>query len=128
MGLDMYAYSLPAEAAGTQQVDVSATSRDIEHREIAYWRKFNHLHGWMEKLYTAKGGQQEFNCTTVRLDPEDLDALALAIKNKALEHTDGFFFGGSDIWPEDIEKTEAFIVDARAEIAAGSVVLYSSWW
>ena len=49
MGLDMYGYTMRAEFAGDRQTDVMP--RTDEEREqaqltdIAYWRKFNHLHG-----------------------------------------------------------------------------------
>ena len=62
MGLDMYAYTCDADSVGDQQVDIKTHAEDGGHllanfdREFAYWRKFNHLHGWMEKLYREKGG------------------------------------------------------------------------
>lgn len=95
--------------------------------EFAYWRKFNNLHGWMEKLYNDKGGTECFNCEYVRLMPEDLDKLAKDCKT--LEPTSGFFFGGyDDMTAEDVKEVRAFIKKARAAIKDGMAVLYSSWW
>lgn len=127
MGLDMYAFSVPVELAGEGQVNFKF--KDIKVNELAYWRKFNHLHGWMEKLYRTKGGTApDFNCAPVRLMPDDLDLLEYALKNNNLEHTPGFFFGGSEMYPEDVEKTQKFIDDARQAIKDGQAVLYDSWW
>lgn len=98
-------------------------------RNFAYWRKFNHLHGWMENLYYAKGGEKEFNCTTVRLMPEDLDALESLASTKALQPTGGFFFGdGRDFDDDDRDAVSSFIANARAAIKDGKAILYDSWW
>ena len=48
MGLDMYAYSVSQGGA-----------QDGEEIELAYWRKHNRLHGWMEELWTRKGKPNE---------------------------------------------------------------------
>lgn len=123
MGLDMYAFAVSKKDAGDRQTDIEA-----EGEELAYWRKFNHLHGWMEELYCRKGGQREFNCTTVRLELEDLDELKSRLDAGDLEHKGGFFFGGPEIYPEDFAETYAFIEKARQAIKDGKVVLYDSWW
>ena len=133
MGLDMYAYTMRAEFVGDRQTDVMPTTDEereqAELTEIAYWRKFNHLHGWMENLYREKGGQEEiFNCRTVRLELEDLARLEQALKNGELKHTPGFFFGGEEIYAEDIKATNAFIATARDAIQNGLTVFYDSWW
>lgn len=120
MGLDMYAYSVP------QGEDVSAES--TERSQIAYWRKFNALHGWMEDLYREReGGTNDFNCIPLQLTPEDLDRLELDLK-KGLTPRQGFFFGAQEIYPEDVESTVDFIAHAREELANGKDVYYDSWW
>lgn len=129
MGLDMYAFTVPAALAGDKQFSITPATDGTTSTELAYWRKFNALHGWMEDLYRTKGGDAEsFNCVTLRLDPTDLDALETVIKDKELVPRAGFFFGSPDIYPEDIESTQEFITKARAAIADGQVVLYDSWW
>ena len=129
----MYAYTMRAEFVGDRQTDVMPTTDEereqAELTEIAYWRKFNHLHGWMENLYREKGGQEEiFNCRTVRLELEDLARLEQALKNDELKHTPGFFFGGEEIYPADIKATNEFIATARDAIQNGLTVFYDSWW
>ncbi|MFG1384347.1 hypothetical protein [Xanthobacter versatilis] len=70
MGLDMYSITL--NRTPEQSVDFAA--EDAAH--IRYWRKHPNLHGWMERLYRSKGGTApEFNCATLLLTGEDLDAL-----------------------------------------------------
>lgn len=163
MGLDQYAWTIAKELVGDIQVDYEVP-KAFEKNEIAYWRKFNHLHGWMEKLYRAKGGTDEvFNLTiarfmaqgkdiasyvtahnksklvnlvmeqtlipsNVRLENEDLDNLEQDLINNKLEYTPGFFFGGSEIYPQEIENTNKFISDAREAIKDNMAVFYDSWW
>lgn len=132
MGLDMYGYTMRAEFVGDRQTDVNVREEEQEQAGLthfAYWRKFNHLHGWMEKLYREKGGSKEsFNCCTVRLELEDLARLEADLDGGKLEYTPGFFFGGEEIYPEDITDTKVFIENARTAIAAGLAVFYDSWW
>lgn len=121
MGLDMYAFTT-AEAVEAE-VDFTAETAS----ELAYWRKHPNLHGWMEQLYRAKGGQDDtFNCVNVALTADDLDRLERDIRNQALPHTEGFFFGTTR--PDEIELDLDFIARARAAIAEGKTVFYTSWW
>jgi hypothetical protein len=121
MGLDMYAVTVTQKPL--MDVDFPVT----ECQQLHYWRKHPNLHGWIQRLYEAKGGQDEgFNCANLRLTAEDLDALEAAIKAKALPDTTGFFFGASD--GSEREDDLAFIAKARGAIAAGSYVVYSAWW
>jgi hypothetical protein len=121
MGLDMYAYV--ASKAGSRW-----DTAESEQRELAYWRKHPNLHGWMEELYRARGGDAEmFNGVEVELTWEDLDALEEDIRNSRLPATSGFFFGTpSDEYylKDDLE----FIKKARAEIFTGLKVFYNSSW
>lgn len=121
MGLDMYAYAVPA---GTDLGDEDVVGK----QELAYWRKFNALHGWMEQLYHSKGGNETFNCVAVQLTEVDLNELERAIGENTLKPTEGFFFGEQTIYPEDIEATKEFIAGAREQIADGMDVYYDSWW
>ncbi len=128
MGLDMYAFAVPADIASAVQVDIKVPEH-IKREELAYWRKFNHLHGWMRALYYEKGGtDNDFNCNTVRLTTVDLDNLYQDLSGKGLQHIPGFFFGGPDIYPEDIESCIIFIGKAKRAIAEGKAVFYDSWW
>jgi hypothetical protein len=127
MGLDMYAFAVNADSVGEGVVDVALGDNPVQ---ISYWRKFNALHGWMEDLYRLKGGAKDsFNCTTVRLDLQDLDRLEMDTGNNKLVPRNGFFFGDtSTIYPEDLESVADFVKVAREAIAEGKAVFYDSWW
>ena len=136
MGLDMYAHSIKADLTDKEvdiqysdlfnDVDAAVLNGDI-NTEFAYWRKFNNLHGWMEKLYNSKGGEEEFNCTNVYLSTEDLDRLLSEVET--LKPTAGFFFGANEaMTPEDISDVTDFVYRAKEEIIQGRHILYSSWW
>jgi hypothetical protein len=129
MGLDMYAFSLPADSIPDDtQVDF-AQPAGIRPTELFYWRKHHDLHGWMGQLYVAKGGASpDFNCDRVRLTLEDLADLEDAVKENALPATSGFFFGDNPPDADSIAKDMAFIEKAREALAQGLIVYYDSWW
>lgn len=121
MGLDMYAFATKEKPA--TQVDFKVE----EARELHYWRKHPNLHGWMEALYRAKGGRDDdFNCVNLQLTADDLDRLEADIRSGSLPPTSGFFFGQSD--GTEVMDDLAFVEKARAEIADGMTVFYTSWW
>lgn len=124
MGLDMYAFKAKTPKRGRTDVKIDGDDRI----ELRYWRKFNNLHGWMERLYREKGGKQEsFNCTAVRLTKTDL--MRLWREAPFLEATPGFFFGGlRDVDADDVADVRAFVADALEAIREGYKVFYDSWW
>jgi hypothetical protein len=133
MGLDMYAFTVAASVAGDTQVDLRMNDDHgnalFESTVMFYWRKFNALHGWMERLYRSKGGTKEsFNCVTVRLTSNDLDMLEYDVAKGNFKPVNGFFFGAQEIYPEDLESIDNFVTKARAAIAEGNAVFYDSWW
>ena len=128
MGLDMYAFTVPAEWAGDTDTDYQPDA-DRKTTELYYWRKFNALHGWMEDLYRLKGGTAlSFNCNTVRLDAKDLDRLEMDTGNNKLVPINGFFFGEQTVYPEQLESVADFIAKAREALDYGRAVYYDSWW
>jgi hypothetical protein len=120
MGLDMYAFATTESVAAEVDFDCESVNK------LAYWRKHPNLHGWMEQLYRAKGGVAEFNCVNVVLTAADLDRLEADIMTDALPRTEGFFFGTSR--PDEVDLDFDFIAKARAAIAEGQTVFYTSWW
>ena len=131
MGLDMYARTAPASAVGDAQVDFEMPANAPE---IAYWRKFNALHGWMEQLYREKGGAKEFNCTPVRLTEGDIAQLQVALACTyaqtpgALKPVQGFFFGAQEVYPEHLEDLQGFLAQARIAFAHDQAVFYYAWY
>ena len=104
-------------------------SPEGEVKEIAYWRKHNALHGWMEKLYRKKGGTKEFNCVPLELVEADLEMLELVVASAKLPETGGFFFGSdSRFCGHYKEQTLQFIEEAREYLVKGWAVAYDSWW
>lgn len=126
MGLDMYAYRVSKEHV-VNDFEFNTNQDPVD--DMAYWRKFNALHGWMERLYRERGGPKEsFNCAPLRLYLEDLDKLQRDIGENNLQPTEGFFFGSQEIYPEDVADAMKFIFDAREVIKQGDAVYYDSWW
>ena len=118
MGLDQNAYKVSPEG---------------ERVDLAYWRKHNRLQGWMEERYTEKGGEGEFNCVDLELTEEDIDDLEVAIDDKGLPATGGFFFGDDSYkWYDgehgDKETDRKFIKDAKEALDDGWKIVYSCWW
>ena len=133
MGLDMYAYvATKAQARDdyyeAEYGDNKALKGTVsEPRELAYWRKHPNLHGWMKKLWEAKGNSGEFNGDELELTWADLDELELAVNERRLPATSGFFFG-SDADQHYYENDLEFIRNARAELFCGLKVFYNSSW
>lgn len=140
MGLDMYAFA--AKTVKTNPVDAHSIVSGFENEdgeyeyfdgkqpeEIYYWRKFNALHAWMEKLYRSRGGAQTFNCVKIQLSLNDLEALKEACETKSLTPTEGFFFGSQDpVDANEYDSVRHFITVAEQYIRNGFVVYYDSWW
>lgn len=126
MGLDMFIYKdkpLPEHAAA--KVDFEYT----DAVGICYWRKHPNLHGFMQELYLAKGGvNPDFNGETVRLEIEDIDSLVRAVLEKSLPQTSGFFFGKSELSPQEIEEDLDHLATARKAIVDGYRVFYWASW
>jgi hypothetical protein len=131
MGLDMYAYS--AAKAGAQQDYWDGYDWDEkkshcpEPKSLAYWRKHPSLHGWMEHLYRARGGEGSFNGVELELTWPDIDQLEQDIMAGQLPETQGFFFGdASDTYylTTDLE----FVKQAKADLFLGLRVFYNSSW
>lgn len=121
MGLDAYLMA-------KKQVTNEEGARELESKELYYWRKHHDLHGWMEAFYIAQGGTEEFNCIPIELTAQDLDKLEEDVKLDKLPPTQGFFFGNNPPDEESIKRDLEAIVAAREAIADGFVVYYDSWW
>lgn len=133
MGLDQYMYVATKTGAHEEYYeDLNKQGGDhttvTPPREIAYYRKHPNLHGWMEQLYYAKGGDAEtFNGVELELTWQDIDLLEQDILNNQLPSTKGFFFGDTadDYYrKQDLE----FVKNARAELFMGLRVFYNSSW
>jgi hypothetical protein len=130
MGLDMYAFRVKAEdVIDDFTVREETDGRKEKLEELAYWRKHHDLHGWMERLYRAKGGTKEsFNCVPVRLTKADITCLEHDVLTNRLPETQGFFFGTNP--PDEFtrEQDMEFIKKAKIAMADGDAIYYDSWW
>tara|TARA_R110001583_G_scaffold22937_1_gene85502 strand:- start:845 stop:1249 length:405 start_codon:yes stop_codon:yes gene_type:complete len=134
MGLDMYASRkakiiLVTSKKSNDKLNLSVGNTSVQ--EIAYWRKHNRLHGWMEELWRKKGNEGEFNTEELLLELIDIVNLEKAILKNELPMTEGFFFGGDSY--EDYEEHYMtddlkFVKEARQAINEGDDVIYNSWW
>lgn len=129
MGLDMYAHRARKSILNQGLIDVKFRRRSqMLDFDFAYWRKFRHLHNWMEDLYHHNGGTDQFNCVNIVVTLEDLDDLERDTRDGNLRDTGGFFFGDGELTEDDKEEIYSFIERARAVYADGDIVVYSSWW
>jgi hypothetical protein len=139
MGLDMYAYTASRAGQSAEWWASADLDKDLNEfvnpgltkpREIAYWRKHPHLHGWMEQLWQSRsnsGAVDVFNGVELELFREDIDRLEQDIQTGILPKTRGFFFGddASEYYrSQDLE----FVKNARAELFLGLRVFYNSSW
>ena len=123
MSLDMYAFSLPQGTASPEGAKWRAFNFNWE--EFAYWREFDELHCWMEKLARRKGFRGGINTIPVPLTPADLDQLESDLEAELLQPVDGLT---SPIYLENVEATRVFITLARKCYESGDDVYYDSWW
>lgn len=128
MGLDMYINSTNFKPES--EVDFEVQEQDeVEVHEVAYFRKFNALHGWMQKLYEKKGGvDTDFNCTNLQLTQKDILQLIKDYNAGKLKPTNGFFFGAQEVADYDIEAMFTAIGKALVAIKNGETIYYSAWY
>jgi len=126
MGLDMYVFAVPEG----ETYNGDATH---QYEEVAYWRKHNCLHGWMERRFLEKGGKLEdssLGYEGLHLTAQDIDQLEKDIDTSLLDRLApvyGCFFGNGEYECHEGEDAE-FIVNARAALAAGSTLVYIASW
>jgi hypothetical protein len=127
MGLDMYAYKVAKDAVKEEN---SWGDMEYPSEELAYWRKHNALHGWMENLYREEGGDADmFNGIELELNESDILELKKVVEGNVLPETKGFFFGQDSRFDDHYkEKDLMFIKDALDAIKDGYKVYYNSSW
>ena len=95
---------------------------------IGSWRKHPNLHGYMESLYRARGGENEFNCQELELTKNDCEEIIVLSEKtgKGFETAQGFFWGKSD--SEHDKETIMHMKEALDAIEQGYTIYYDSWW
>lgn len=105
-----------------------------EPQRIAYWRKHSDLNGYMEELYREKGGNNEFNCSPLYLEREDVEMI-ISDHEKHLDTNNdfsicesrGFFWGESDDedWADSLKDFKRILEETDWD---NETVYYYCWW
>ena len=133
MGLDMYLHGekffLPDwENPKNNRTEDGLKVASLEV-ELGYWRKHPNLHGYI--VQTFANGVDE--CQKIYLTVEHLQNLIEATKTRKLPHTEGFFFGQSDLTDDeiadDVEQLERAIkwLEFKEPKVMRSVHYCASW-
>jgi hypothetical protein len=131
MGLDMYLYKktyvqnwehnppeqqhqIEVKKNGVVREDIKPNRICYITEQVAYWRKFNALHGWF--IEKCAGGVDE--CQDISVTEDEMELLLKTLKEvkdsdyalakDLLPPTQGFFFGGDEIdeyYKEDVSET-----------------------
>lgn len=123
MGLDSYVKELPKSWV----IDNFNYKRDKFHEphELFYWRKDWDLHNFFKDRYIAKGGTEEFNCVSVRIEEEDLDLLEKFVTSNTFQET----FDHSWLSAEElVNNYTTFIKRARDVLAEDNALYFYSWY
>jgi hypothetical protein len=140
MGLDMYLYKktyvqnwehnppeqhhqIEIKRGGVLRTDIKPNRICYITEQVAYWRKFNALHGWF--INNCGGGVDE--CQDISVDEEKLKELLETLKevssnftkaDELLPPTQGFFFGSDEVdeyYKEEVNSTIKIIEDLLEE-------------
>jgi hypothetical protein len=140
MGLDMYLYKrtyvqnwehnppeqqhqIEVKKNGVVRNDIKPNRICYITEQVAYWRKFNALHGWF--VNECGGGIDE--CQNINVDEDKLVELLETLKKvsdnftlakELLPPVQGFFFGGDEIdeyYKEDVNSTIKIIEELLKE-------------
>jgi len=140
MGLDMYLYKrtyvqnwehnppeqqhqIEVKKNGVVRTDIKPNRICYITEQVAYWRKFNALHGWFINECTA--GVDE--CQNINVEEDKMKELLETLKEvssnfdkaeELLPPVQGFFFGGDEIdeyYKEEVISTIKIIEDLLEE-------------
>jgi len=105
-----------------QHVTVKETGK-----ELFYWRKHPNMHGFIEKLWRERtGNEEDAFMHEYDLTEADINMIEMVVNMDLLPKTQGFFFGEST--PERKTEDLEFIKLAREELAKGNHIYYDSSW
>lgn len=150
MGLDQYMYitkeylnDMYYEVLGEPIRDENGEIQFYDEKpvldEIAYFRKSNWLHGYMDRLCQFKTGRDIGNCEYFIFDQEDLIYLlkkcreviecdSVAIAEELLPPQPGFFFGPTTIDDWYFEDIQDFIDKMEEYEENDNQYAYYAWW
>ena len=116
-------HQIEIKRGGVLREDIKPNRICYITEQVAYWRKFNALHGWF--INNCGGGVDE--CQDISVDEEKLKELLETLKevssnftkaDELLPPTQGFFFGRDEVdeyYKEEVNSTIKIIEDLLEE-------------
>ena len=116
-------HQIEIKRGGVLRTDIKPNRICYITEQVAYWRKFNALHGWF--INNCGGGVDD--CQDISVDEEKLKELLETLKEvssnftkaeELLPPTQGFFFGSDEIdeyYKEEVNSTIKIIEDLLEE-------------
>ena len=155
MGLDMYLYkrtyvknwdfmqkdhkhSISIKKGGKTRTDIKPERITYITEEVAYWRKFNALHGWfVENCQNGVDDCKEYYVSVEQLkgllsimqEVDSSNSLKTAVEY--LPTQSGFFFGGTEYdeyYFEEVKETIEILESLLSEENSDASYFYCSSW
>ena len=116
-------HQIEIKRGGVLREDIKPNRICYITEQVAYWRKFNALHGWF--INNCGGGVDD--CQDISVDEEKLKELLETLKEvssnftkaeELLPPTQGFFFGSDEVdeyYKEEVNSTIKIIEDLLEE-------------
>ena len=116
-------HQIEIKRGGVLRTDIKPNRICYITEQVAYWRKFNALHGWF--IENCAAGVDE--CQDISVDEEKLKELLETLKEvssnftkaeELLPPTQGFFFGSDEVdeyYKEEVNSTIKIIEDLLEE-------------
>ena len=116
-------HQIEIKRGGVLRTDIKPNRICYITEQVAYWRKFNALHGWF--INNCGGGVDD--CQDISVDEEKLKELLETLKevssnftkaDELLPPTQGFFFGSDEVdeyYKEEVNSTIKIIEDLLEE-------------
>ena len=116
-------HQIEIKRGGVLRTDIKPNRICYITEQVAYWRKFNALHGWF--INECGAGVDE--CQDISVDEEKLKELLETLKevssnftkaDELLPPTQGFFFGSDEVdeyYKEEVNSTIKIIEDLLEE-------------
>jgi len=116
-------HQIEVKKNGVVRTDIKPNRICYITEQVAYWRKFNALHGWF--VNECAGGVDE--CQNINVEEDKMKELLETLKKvsdnftmakELLPPVHGFFFGGDEVdeyYKEDVNSTIKIIEDLLEE-------------
>ena len=127
MGLDMSFYKLGGVKSISSTGELETDEKYV-FEEIKYYRKFNALHGLLNDLYLARGGN-DLNGLLINVSLFDINLIKEHCLNKTLKPKEGFFWGGQDpVTDEEYSELLEVVGEMETLFGEGWTIAYCGDW